>query len=321
MLSAGGHGLITPDRRRRQTFCAGYDSEEAVQARSLMIETKRSNRDGLIISALCHVGIIGAVLILAWAASQKSTPQETVPPDTMQVEFVAPKDIPHYSGTPSTLRTSGTQQMAESQALTAKSEQPPTVPSPPQPKDQSQSQHNAQPKPQESQTTPPQTKAPPLPQVSAAKVAMAQPEPDPPAPSAEETPDAPDTAAKAAFLALAGGRFGGGFAAPPINSPLVGYDFTEPFRELLSTCGALPSGISPTEKISITVRVFLNHDGTVAEAPELLDANPSTEQQTLMQNFVSGLQKCQPYTMLPQEQYSQWKTLDLVVHPHNYLAQ
>ena len=88
-----------------------------------------------------------------------------------------------------------------------------------------------------------------------------------------------------------------------------------------STCGALPSGISPTEKISITVRVFLNHDGTVAEAPELLDANPSTEQQTLMQNFVSGLRKCQPYTMLPQDQYGQWKTLDLVVHPHNYSAQ
>ncbi|HEY2529171.1 MAG TPA: hypothetical protein VGJ20_14690, partial [Xanthobacteraceae bacterium] len=116
-------------------------------------------------------------------------------------------------------------------------------------------------------------------------------------------------------------RLGGGFAAPPIDSPLVGYDFTEPFRELLSTCGALPSGISPTEKISITVRVFLNRDGTVAAAPQLLDLNPSTEQQTLMQNFVSGLQKCQPYTMLPQGQYSQWKTLDLVVHPHNNLAQ
>ena len=29
MLSAGGHGLITPDRGRRQTFYAGYDSEGA----------------------------------------------------------------------------------------------------------------------------------------------------------------------------------------------------------------------------------------------------------------------------------------------------
>jgi hypothetical protein len=287
-----------------------------------MIATQRSNRDGLIISALCHVGILVAVVLLfARGTPQKAVPQETVPPDAMRVEFVAPKDIPRYSGTPSTLRTSGTQQTAQSQALTAKGEQPPTVPSPPQPKDQHQAQRNAPPKPQESQTAPPQTKAPPLPTADAAKVAMAQPASDPPAPSAEETPDTSDAAAEAAFLALAGGRLGGGFAAPPIDSPLVGYDFTEPFRELLSTCGALPSGINPTEKINITVRVFLNHDGTVAQAPELLDANPSTEQQTLMQNFVSGLQKCQPYTMLPQDLYSQWKMLDLVVHPHNYLAQ
>ena len=150
---------------------------------------------------------------------------------------------------------------------------------------------------------------------------MAQPAPDPPAPSAEETPASPDAAATAAFLALAGGRLGGGFSAPPINSPLVGYDFTLAFRELVSSCGALPPGIGLNEKISITVRVFLNRDGTLADAPELLELNPSAEQQAVMQTFTSGLQKCQPYTMLPQEQYSQWKTLDLVVHPHNYVAQ
>jgi hypothetical protein len=61
--------------------------------------------------------------------------------------------------------------------------------------------------------------------------------------------------------------------APPIDSPFVGYDFTAPFRELVSSCGGLPpgSGISPNEKISIHVRVFLNRDGTVAAAPQLSD--------------------------------------------------
>ena len=289
----------------------------AVRARSLMIATQRFDRDGLIISALCHVAILVAVVLLfARGGPQKAVPRETVPPDAMRVEFVTPKDIPRYSGTPSTLRTSGTQQTAQSQALTAKGEQPPTVPSPPQPKDQHQAQRNAPPKPQETQA-----KAPLLPTADAAKVAMAQPASGLPTPSAEKTPDSSDAATKAAFLALAGGRLGGGFSAPPVDSPLVGYDFTLTFRELVSSCGALPYGISPNEKISITVRVFLNRDGTVAQAPELLDANPSTEQQTLMQNFVSGLQKCQPYTMLPQDLYSQWQTLDLVVHPHNYVAQ
>ena len=110
---------------------------------------------------------------------------------------------------------------------------------------------------------------------------------------------------------------------PPIHSPFVGYDFTEPFRELVSSCGALPpsSGISPTENLSIRVRVFLNRDGTVAEAPQLLESDPSPKQQVLMQSFGRGLQKCQPYTMLPQDRYKQWRMLNLVVYSRNYVGQ
>jgi hypothetical protein len=283
-----------------------------------MVTTKRFSRQGLVISALCHVGILAVVLLFARAAP----PQEAIPPDAMQVQIVMPKEIPRYSGTPSTLRTSGTEQTAQSQVPTPKSEQPPTVPQPPQPKDQHQAQHSTPSKPQDPRTEPqtePQSKEPPLPAADAGQVATAQPAPVPP--SAEKTPDAADTAAKAAYLALAGGRLGGGFLAPPINSPLVGYDFTEPFRELVSTCGALPPGVSLDRKINITVRIFLNRDGTLTEAPQLLEPNPSADQQTLMQSFASGLQKCQPYTMLPADHYEQWKTLDLVVHPHNYLVQ
>jgi hypothetical protein len=247
------------------------------------------------------------------------------PEDAMQVEFVTPKDIPRYPGAPSTLRTSGTEQTAQGQAANAKNPQPPTVPTPPQPQEeQHQAQHDPPPQSREPQAVPqvaPQVKAPPLPTADAGQIPVAQPAADPPASTAEETPDTSDAAAKTAYLALAGGKLGGGLGDPPIDSPLVGYDYTMAFRRLLSTCGALPSGVSATDKIRIVVRVFLNRDGTVAQAPQLLDSSPSSEQQTLMQNFAAGLQKCQPYTMLPPDLYSQWKTLDLVVHPHNYLAQ
>jgi len=286
----------------------------AVQTRSLMIATKRFNRQGLVISALGHVGILAVALFFARAASQ-----EAVPPDAMQVEIVTPKEMPRYSGTPSMLRTSGTEQAAQSQVMTANREQPPTVPPPPQPKDQPQAQRSAPAKAQEPQTAPPQAKEPPLPPADTAQVAQvaaAQP-----APAAEQTPNTPEEAATAASLALAGGRLGGGFMAPPIDSPFVGYDFTMPFREVVSSCGRLPPGISPDEKISIAVRVFLNRDGTLAAAPQLRESNPSAKQQALMQEFASGLQKCQPYTMLPQDRYKQWKMLDLVVYPRNYMAQ
>ena len=284
-----------------------------------MIAAKRVNRHGLVISVLCHVGILVAVLFFARAA-----PLQAVPPDAVQVEIIMPQDQPRYSGTPSMVHAPGTEQAGQLQTLNEKATQLPTVIPPPQPKDQRQAQRDALPKPQEPQPVPPttpQAKEPPLPPDDAGQVAMAQPARAPPAPPAPETPTASDAETKAAFLALAGGRFGGGFAAPPINSPLVGYDFTVPFRELLSTCGALPPGLGPTEKISIVVRVFLNRDGTVAAAPQLLDQNPSADQRALMQSFASGLQKCQPYTMLPPDEYSRWKTLELVVHPHNYVAQ
>jgi hypothetical protein len=280
-----------------------------------MIAAKRSNRGGLAISALCHVGMLAVALLLARTVPQA---QKAVPPDAMQVQIVMPKEMPRYSGTPSMLRISGTDQAAQSETSTAKSAQPVTPP--PQPKDQHQTHHNAPAKPLEAQSTPTSEKAVPLPLADAAQMAMAQPAPEPSATSAEETPAAPKVAANAAYLALAGGRLGGGFAAPPINSPLVGYDFTVPFRELLSTCGALPPGVGPNEKISIVVRVFFNHDGTISAAPQLLEQNPSAEQQALMQSFTSGLRKCQPYTMLPPDRYEQWKTLDLVVHPR-HLAQ
>jgi hypothetical protein len=281
-----------------------------------MVATKRFNRQGLVISVLSHVGILAVVLLFARAASQSA-----VPPDAMQVEIVMPNEMPRYSGTPSALRTSGTEQAAQSQGLTGKGVQPTTATPPPQPKDEHQAQQSAVPKPQTPQTAPPQAKGLPLPLADTAQAAVAQPAPDPPTPSAEETPAVPDVATQAELLALAGGRLGGGFMAPPINSPLVGYDFTVPFREVVSSCGAQPPGISLNETINIRVRVFLNRDGTLAAGPQLIESNPSAEEQALMQSFVSGLQKCQPYTMLPPDRYNQWKTLDLVVRPHKYLVQ
>jgi outer membrane biosynthesis protein TonB len=161
------------------SVCFGGRHEEAAhfergqfRPQSLMIATKRFNRHGLLISAVGHVGILVVALFFARAASQ-----EAVPPDAMQVEIITPKEMPRYSGTPSTLRASGTEQAAQSQALTEKSEQPPTVPAPPQPKDQHQAQRNALRKPQEPQTAPQQAMEPPLPPAESAQVAMAQPDP------------------------------------------------------------------------------------------------------------------------------------------------
>jgi hypothetical protein len=199
------------------------------------------------------------------------------------------------------------------------SEPPQPVP-PPQPKKPTKAQRKAASKPQEPQPKPTPAQEPPPqdppPQTEAGKLPMPKP-PDPPDAAAEDTPDQPETAARMAQLALLGGRLGGGFAAPPIDSPLVGIDFTLAFRERVSACTAQPAGVDPSENIRIRARVFLNRDGTLAAEPQLLEPNPSVKQQAVMQAFTSGLQQCQPYTMLPPDKYKSWKTLDLMVYPLN----
>jgi len=268
-----------------------------------MAGSKRFNRHGLIISALGHVGLLAIGLLFLRASAH-----EAVPPDATLVELVTPQEMPRFSGTPSALRASG--------APTQAAAQPPMRAQnlPPQPEQkQQQDQRKAE------RDLPPKTKPPPMTSSDAGQLAVPPPQPpDPQTASSAETPDAADVEARMAQLAqlaLVGGRLGGGFAAPPINSSLVGYDYTLAFRERVSSCSPLPPGIDRRDKISVGLRIFLNPDGTLTKPPELLEGNLSAKQRVLFENFVNGLTRCQPYTMLPADKYKQWKVFDVMVFP------
>ena len=275
-------------------------------ARSVMSgiigKIKRLDR-GLVISALGHVGLLVIGLLYLGASAH-----EAVPPEATLVELVRPQDIPHLSGAPNDLRLSGADKEGKPQPPTPAQEAKPRPEQKPQ-----KPQRDAQ------QSPPPKTQTPPLPQMEvgeAMNAPLEQP-PDPPAPDAPPTPDEAASLAERAQMALLGGRLGGGFNAPPVDSPVVGYDFTEPFRRAVSSCAPPVPGVDPRENISVRIRIFLNRDGTVAAAPRMREINPSPQQQAMMQAFAAALEKCQPYTMLPQDKYALWKTLDLVVYPIN----
>jgi hypothetical protein len=275
-----------------------------------MVGLKRfKDRQGLIISAVAHLGLLAVGLLYLHASVHNA-----VPPDATLVELVTPQEIPRFSGTPSALRNSGTETQARPQ--------PPVRPQKAQPQPEQQQQQEQKERKEQRDAehdTPPQTKAPPLRQSEAGEVATPPENPplDPPAPGTTQTLDAPTTAEQRAQQALLGGQLGGGFNAPPVDSPVVGYDFTEPFRQVVSACAPPVPSVNPREQISVRIRVFLNRDGTLAKAPVLREANPSVKQEAMMQSFVAGLEKCQPYTMMPQEKYAQWRVIDLVVFPIN----
>jgi hypothetical protein len=289
-----------------------------------MIEWKRFIRPGIVISVVVHVGAF-ALGLISFAGS---APQTTVPPDAMEVELVTPTEAPRLQGTPSELRSSGSE--APFKANRGSDNAQPQPPKPPTPSPQ-QTQQPSNPQLDASrEKAQPKTPQPKQAQPKAAQPEMlrsekGQPEtaptetseqpPAPPEPHPEETPDQPTAAEMLAELALAGGRLGGGFDAPPVDTPKASRDFTTAFRERVSSCSALPPGIAPGDKVSIVMRVLLNRDGTLASTPQLLEPLATEKQLALMQSSIMALQKCQPYTMLPPEKYNQWKKLDLTFYP------
>ena len=57
---------------------------------------------GLVISAIGHLGLLVIGLLYLGASAH-----EGPPPEATLVELVRPQDIPHFSGAPTDLRTSG----------------------------------------------------------------------------------------------------------------------------------------------------------------------------------------------------------------------
>ena len=113
-------------------------------------------------------------------------------------------------------------------------------------------------------------------------------------PPTEQTPEQPNIAEAVAQYVALGGPLGGGFAAPPVDTNVSGYDWTAPFRERVSVCSKVPEGVEPGDKVSIKVRVSFNRDGTVASPPRLLVPAPSAKQQALMESAVDALERCRP---------------------------
>jgi hypothetical protein len=280
-----------------------------------MIGLKRFIRNGLAISAIGHVGILALGLVYFHASSL-----ESVPPDAMVVDIVPPDEAPRLSGTPSDLRSSGSERGSNSAAARPPPPQP-KAPTPQQLQPQAKPQRDAHPAMAQPQTAQAEMARAEAAQPDTAQRETSQPSPDAPQQPREQAPDQPNPAEMMAQLALVGGPLGGGFNAPPINAMQAAYDFTVAFREHVSSCSVLPPGLNSAERIKVSLRVFLNRDGTLAQPPELLDPIPTEKQLILMQSSISALQKCQPYTMLPADKYKLWKKLDLVFYPLNFFGQ
>ncbi|MBV9971597.1 MAG: hypothetical protein JO228_16565, partial [Xanthobacteraceae bacterium] len=118
-------------------------------------------------------------------------------------------------------------------------------------------------------------------------------------------------------LALPDGRLGGAFDAPATETAKIERSSVEAFRERVKSCARLPAGVSPSDRVSLVVRIDLQRDGTLAGEPTLIEASASPKGPAVLQSLFAGLAKCQPFNMLPAEKYQEWRTLDIRFTPQD----
>ena len=278
-----------------------------------MIGLNRYIRPGLAVSFIVHLAALTVGWFLAGASALHAPP-----PEAMVVEVVTPDEMPRFEGVPSNLHSSGSETPSNGKG-------PVTQAPPPQPRPQQEQQSQQSPTQQREAKEAPAPR-PPAPEATQAELVRAEKtEPEkqdqsserlPAAsPPTEQRPEQPNIVEEVAQYLANGGPLGGGFAAPPVDANVLGYDWTVQFRERVAMCSRVPAWIDPRDKVNIKIRISFNRDGTLASPPRSLVPAPSAKQQALMDSAIDALGRCQPFTMLPPEKYKQWKTMEVYVTP------
>jgi hypothetical protein len=118
-------------------------------------------------------------------------------------------------------------------------------------------------------------------------------------------------------LALPDGRLGGAFDAPASETAKLERGSIDAFRDRIKSCATLPAGVSPSDRVSLVIRIALKRDGMLAGQPTLIEASASPKGPALLQSLFAGLAKCQPFNMLPADKYQEWRTLDIRFTPQD----
>jgi len=282
-------------------------------------------RTGVGASVLAHLLVLSMVFFLA-----EVHPFGAVTAEPIAVDIVTPEDVPAKepdfripdplfgkSETPGSKATAKEPSAKDPAKEAATPAQQPAQPQPSQPqKDASQKQtasKTAEPKqaalqpaqPDQPQATQQQT---PLQTLSPSPVVI-------PAP----IPQAPDISEKYhVMLGLPPNTTDNVFDELATTKADLGKNIVTEFRRHLKSCSKLPSSISPTDTVTVTLRVFMEPDGKFAADPMLVAGTGSAKGPVLMQSVIKALQACQPYNMLPADRYAEWKVLDLNFTPQNF---
>ena len=279
-------------------------------------------RTGAAISVAAHVAALTAWLLLAGVRPFEPTTAEAI-----TIDIVTPEEAPPLPKEPDysfpTLDEKAqensqekSQEQAAQQQQDSAQQQPAEPPAPAaKPKQDTkqaalqQQQPAEQPKP-----------APPEQQPQAQPQQQAQPQMPPPAQPQQDVPTAaPDITSQFGMMfTLPDAGAAGNFDAKATAKANISREDAAALRAHLKTCSTLPRSVSPTDNVSVVLRVAFRRDGTLAAEPILIEASASEKGPALMRSAMDALAKCQPYAMLPADRYDQWRMLDLSFAPKDF---
>jgi len=285
-----------------------------------MVGFRQLLRPDIAASAIAHLSIAALVLVYA-----EAHPFGAVPTQTVNVDIVTPDEIEKRAEpapSPSPQPPTDLSPLTKAETPTPPAAQPASPP-PRQAARPNRKEAAVRPQPEPSPAQPP-----PQPQGQAAPQPGRGPAPAS-SPSVGFVPPEPDVTVKynvmlglpealppSVLSADVGDRKGdGGDAATKAD---VGGDMVTAFRGRIKQCSKLPPSLSPSDELMIKLRILMTRDGRLAAEPMVKEGTASLKAVDLRNSAVAALSACQPYTMLPQEKYKEWKVIDLTFTPVDF---
>lgn len=93
-------------------------------------------------------------------------------------------------------------------------------------------------------------------------------------------------------------------------------------RYQIEKCWSVPAGARDAEELVVKIRVFLNPDGSLSQAPEIVESAQQGDSfyRTAAESARRAVQLCAPLKHLPPDKYQRWRELTLTFNPRQMLG-
>jgi len=92
-------------------------------------------------------------------------------------------------------------------------------------------------------------------------------------------------------------------------------------RAQIQRCWSVPGGARDGHELIVTIRIYLNPDGSLNRSPEVADASGMADPyyRTMAESAVRAVRKCEPLRV-PSTKYEDWRQIEMTFNPREMLG-